>query len=131
MEFIGEHRDLCQSKELNTWSVILYDVWSETEYRADQFWRGHEFHRPWLFAPRRTYPGYVPEWPGRGLHSGHAPINFPMVGGFAPAESYYFLHLAYKTAKLRRNKRDQYMSKKELLSPFELAHASSITDYDS
>jgi hypothetical protein len=130
MELHGDPRPLCETLEANTWMFILYDLWSETEYRSDQFWQGHEHPRPWLFAPRRVPEGYVAEWNTRGIHTGHCPLNFPISAAIAPISEYYFLHLAYSTPRLRAEKHAQYMSRQDLLSPFEVQHAASILDLD-
>lgn len=123
---VGDVRSLCLSREVNSWCVVLYDCWSETEYREDEFWRAHTNPRPWLFAPKRVPASWVPEWPGRGLHPGHCPVNFPLIPGIAPPDEFHWLHLGYSTQALRQQKYEQYMSKSHLLSPFEQAHVQSI-----
>lgn len=131
MLFEGAPRELIQSEAVNAWSVILYDAWSETAYREDGFWQGHLHPRPWLYAPNRVPPGWVPEWNARGLHTGHAPENFPYSIGIAPLDRWFYIHLAYSTPYLRRIKHQQYMSKAHLLSEFEIAHANSILSTDA
>lgn len=125
-ELVGDVRSLCLSREVNAWSFVLYDLWSQTEYREDQFWRGHLTPRPWLFAPRRVPAGWTPEWSGRGIHPGHCPLNFPMVPGIAPPDAFYWLHHAYSTPAARQAKHAQYASRFHLMSDFERAHAASI-----
>ncbi len=122
----GDVRSLCESTEVNTWSFILYDLWSETHYRSDGFWQGHRVHRPWLFAPNRVPDGWVAEWPERGIHCGHAPQNWPILDAIAPQQSHYYYHFAYATPELRVAKSAQYLAKAHLLTPFERAHAESI-----
>lgn len=128
MELRGDVRGLCQTAELNCWSFILYDLWSETEYREDQFWRGHLHPRPWLFAPRLI--PFTPDWNSRGIHTGHYPQNMPLIGGNAPQSDYFFLHYAYSSPRLRAEKYKQYLAKEHLLTPHEVAHARSIIDLD-
>lgn len=128
MELRGDVRALCQSTAVNSWCFVLYDLWSETEYREDQYWQGHLNYRPWLFAPNRI--PFQAEWSDRGLHTGHCPSNFPLSAAFAPISDHYFLHLAYSTPRLRAEKFAQYMSKQDQLSPFEVQHAASILDLD-
>lgn len=130
MELVGDVRGLCQTEELNAWSFVLYDMWDQAHYREDDFWQGHRHHRPWLFAPRRVPEGFVPEWPGRGLHVGHFPPNMPLSVGLAPHSEYFWLHWAYSSPKLRAEKKAQYLAKAHLLTPFERAHADSITALD-
>jgi hypothetical protein len=130
MELHGDPRPLCETREVNAWSFVLFDMWSETEYRQDQFWQGHLNYRPWLFAPRRVPEDFKPEWPDRGLHVGHFPPNMPLMMGLAPLNEYFWLHWAYSSVKLRAEKKAQYLAKAELLTPFERAHADSITALD-
>lgn len=124
----GNVRDLCRTRELNTWSFILFDLWNEQEYRSDQFWRGHLTARPWLFAPRRVPNGWTPTWGRRGLHVGHQPQNWYEVelNGIAPPDEYHWHHLAYLTPAQRAAKHKQYLEKSSLLNEFERAHAESI-----
>lgn len=125
-ELVGDVRSLCLTREVNCWSFVLYDLWSQTEYREDQFWRGHLTPRPWLFAPRRVPQGWTPEWSGRGIHPGHFPPNLPLVPGLAPPDAFYWLHYAYATQEARERKLAQYRQQFHQMSPFERAHAESI-----
>lgn len=124
----GDPRPLCGSRETNAWSFILYDVWSleDQTYRSDGFWQGHAVPRPWLVAPKRVPNGWVADWNVRNIHCGHIAPNFPLLSGIAPPDEYYWLHLAYATDRLRAEKHKQYMSKRHLLTPFEVEHAESI-----
>ena len=126
MEMVGDVRSLCKSRDTNTWSFVLFDLWSDTEYRADGPWVGHTSPRPWLFAVNRVPPNWTPQWNDRGLHVGHCPLNWPAVVGVAPPETYHWKHWSYAKPEHRIAKHQQYMSKKHLLSPSELAHAESI-----
>lgn len=130
MELRGDVRSLCQSEEVNAWAFVLYDLWSEREYREDGFWRGHLNPRPWLFAPHRAANTHRPEWPARGLHTGHYPPNMPLICGIAPQNEYFWLHYAYASPKLRAEKYKQYLAKEHLLTPHEVAHARSIISLD-
>lgn len=126
MEMCGPVRDLCRSSEVNGWAFVLYDLWSDTEYRTDGFWKGHETPRVWLVAPRRVAPDFVPVWPDRGVHPGHIPSNFPLTPGVAPEDRFHWLHWAYATSRARETKHAQYMSEAHQLAPHERAHAQSI-----
>lgn len=125
-ELIGDVRGLCLSQEVNTWSMALLDCWSDTEFRVDGLWQGHLNPRPWLFAPNRVPAEWVPEWGKRGIHVGHAPLNFPMVVGVAPPDEFFWLHWGWSKPEARKKKYKQYMSVADQLSPEELAHAQSI-----
>ena len=124
-EFIGDIRALCRSREVNTWCVPLYDAWSATEYREDMLWQAHRNPRPWLYAPHRVPQGWTPEWNDAGVHTGHAPLNFPMIAAVAP-ETYHWIHWSYSTPELRQTKYAQYQSVAHQLNPQQRAHAESI-----
>lgn len=123
----GDVRALCASWDVNAWAFPLCDMWSETHFRVDGYWQGHLHPRPWLFCPSRVPEGWTPQWPERTLHTGHAPANFPLTAGIAPA-SVYWIHLAYSTAEARRKKHAQYLAQRAQLTPWEIAHAESIRD---
>lgn len=127
---VGDPRPLARSWDVNTWCFALYDLWSETHYREDQFWQGHRHPRPWMFAPKRVPTGWVAQWPDRGIHPGHAPMNFPMVVGVAPPDLAHWRHRAYIDPLRRQLKAAQYRSQWDQLTPFERAHVQSITDLD-
>lgn len=122
----GDPRPYSQSEFVNTWSFILYDMWGPNVYRADGYWRGHRTPRPWLFRPSGVPDGWMPQWPDRGIHPGHLPMNWPGIGGWA--QDLAWRHLAYSTPERRLQKHAQYLSQSAHLSPDELAHAASILD---
>lgn len=123
---VGDVRALCKTRELNGWSMVLYDLWSETEYRVDGAWQGHLVPRPWLVAPHRVPQGWQADWSPRGLHVGHIPQNFPLVTGIAPPDEYYWLHYSYLRPEHRVKKHQQYLAQRHQMTPFEIAHAESI-----
>lgn len=124
----GDPRPYLDTWESNTICFPLYDLWDgDTTYRADGYWQGYTAYRPWLFAPARVPKGWSPAWPERGLHSGHAPANWPMICPIA-AEGLHWLHWAYRTPEQRQKKAAQYLSNEAHLTPPEAAHARSIAD---
>lgn len=123
---VGDIRGLCQSFECTAWAFILYDLWSESEYREDQFWQAHNTPRVWLVAPNRVPSDYVAEWSPRGMHTGHFPTNLPLQALVAPPDSYYWLHFGWSTPEHRQRKYEAYMREATKLSPSELAHVQSI-----
>jgi hypothetical protein len=127
MEFVGDPRDLCNTKELNSWAVILYDLWdSDTTYRSDDFWVGHTVPRVWLVAPRRVPSGWQADWSSRGIHTGHLPQNWVAIAGIAPPDTYHYLHLGWQKPEHRQLKYREYKAQSHQLSAHELAHVESI-----
>lgn len=137
----GDPRPYTMSWEVNAWAWPLLDLWdSETTYRVDGPWAlGPRNPRAWMFKPsaaaglqlqfgrpdtmgRQT--SYTPQWGDRGIHVGHMPGNFPMVG--AVAQDLVWHHYAYLTPAHRQAKYQQYLSVADQLSPAERAHAESI-----
>jgi hypothetical protein len=105
----------------------IFDLWGTECYREDRFWRGHEGHHSQLFRNPRTIEG--DKWSGRGIHSGHYPMNFDLTNCIteAPIE-HSILHYAYVDPADRMLKAKQYFSQAHQLSPGEQAHAISIVD---
>ena len=130
MLLVGDPRPLAKTWLYNTWSWVLYDCWSESEYRSDEFWRGHEFPRAWMFCPSRVPEGWAPEWPRRGVHCGHAPANWPMASGVVGADLVSWRHRAYVSPERRAAKFRQYETVAGQLTDFEQRHAQSILDTD-
>lgn len=122
---MGDVRGLCLTRELNAWAMPLFDMWSETEYREDQYWQAHRTPRVWLVAPNRVPTDYVPQWNQRGVHPGHIPINWPAIVGVGPPDVYW-LHLGWSKPEHREAKYQQYMRQAHQLGPSELAHVQSI-----
>jgi hypothetical protein len=125
-EFVGNPRELCLTRELNAWSVVLMDMWTATHYRTDGYWQAHRTARPWLFAPNRTYPGYVPQWNEKQIHTGHAPVNWPYVPAIAPPDEFHILHWGWSKPEHRAAKHAAYLNQSHQLSAHELSHAQSI-----
>lgn len=125
----GDVRALCESWDAAAWAFPLVDLWdSEETFRIDGPWGfGPRTPRPWLFRPSALRePAQWPE--NRGIHTGHAPINFGNAGPtfVAPADVYW-KHLSYLKREHRLHKHAQYVSVADL-TPFERAHAESIVD---
>jgi hypothetical protein len=109
-------------------AFLLYDLWHlhPALYRDDGYWQAHRFHRTW--AVRNIGPGFADQWPDRGLHTGHFPLNLQIQRQvFAPPE-FSLLHLAYSDARERSRKAEQYASKAHVLTRQEQLHAASILD---
>lgn len=116
-------RALTTSWSVNCWGMRLYDCWdSPQKHRVDGQWAAYQVARPWLFRPSACPD---PQWTGRGLHSGHAPINFPYHMGVAP-NSVWLRHLGWMNAVDREAKVARYTAAAQHLQPAELAHLQSV-----
>lgn len=122
----GDPRPLCASWGATGWAWPLVDLWdSEDHFRVDGPWaHGPRSPRPWLFRPSALTES--PRWPDRGVHCGHAPLNFPGPIGVAP--DLYWKHLGWVKRSHRLHKAQMYASVASQLSEFERAHALTILD---
>lgn len=50
----------------------LFDMWSETHYRDDQYWQAHAYYRPFLVRYR---PEWSYEWKETPQHCGRFPLT--------------------------------------------------------
>jgi len=118
--------DLIELGTANAWRFFLYDLWSPTHYRDDQFWHAHFNPRHWMFARAGSPPD--PAWGVRGIHTGHYPSNFQFTGiGTAPND-YSILHLGWSTPEIRDRKVARYHKVWSQLSDFERKHVESVSD---
>jgi hypothetical protein len=124
---VGDPRPYCESWLANTWSFPLFDCWNQEDlHRVDGYWQGYRYPRPWLFCPSRVPDGWTAEWTGRGIHAGHAPVNWPMNQGFA--NELYWLHLGWMKPEDRTMKYQRYMQEWHQLSDFEQKHVQSVLE---
>lgn len=110
-------------------AFYLYDLWSTDPltYREDHFWQGHNRARLWQVPNPLHNDGW--KWNARGLHCGHLPSNLqPFSQVTLPRDTCSLLHFSYSSPKLREEKEAKYKDEEQILTPSELAHASSITD---
>lgn len=70
--FSVEVRQLITQTDMDMFCFRLYDFWSETHYREDQYWRSHLSFRPFLvrFQPNLNY-----QWKETPQHCGRFPEN--------------------------------------------------------
>ena len=121
-------RGMLETWQVNAWGIPLYDCWDDPQrHRADGHWQGYQVARPWLFRPS-VCPH--PTWSGRGLHSGHAPINYPYHMGVAPS-GVWLRHYGWMSATDREAKLARYLAHQDQLRPDELAHLHTVTDAHS
>jgi hypothetical protein len=103
----------------------VYDLWSDDTYREDAWWTGHQ--RCWWPAVHvPSLPAdFVDEWPARGWHSGHVPMNLP--GERHAVQDCSILHYAYSSPELRAQKAAMYAELAPHLTKAEQFHARTIT----
>lgn len=75
---IFERRALCMlhllllNPDADGYAFRLYDMWSESHYREDQYWQAHHYFRPFLV---RFKPDYRYVWRETPQHCGRLPAN--------------------------------------------------------
>lgn len=120
---VDHWRAMCRSWEVSAWGIPLYDCWDDPQqHRADGQWAAYQIARPWLFRPSACP---TPQWGERGLHSGHAPINFPYLMGVAPT-GVWIRHYGWMARADREAKVARYTAASAHLRPDELAHLHSV-----
>ncbi len=101
----------------------VYDLWGPNEYREDAWWTGH-LRCWWPAVHVPSLPkGFVDEWPERGWHSGHVPMN---ITTGHPIQECSILHYAYVTPELRAQKAKMYAELAPHLTPQERFHGETI-----
>lgn len=81
----------------------LYDMWSPTHYREDQYWNAHT--REWPMIIRKTMDP-VNVWNEQGLHCGRFPVNriiYPIASGLK------IKHMGWSTREDREAKYKRYL----------------------
>jgi len=63
-------RSILQQDDFDAVYFRLYDMWSETHYRDDFYWRAHRMYRPFLI---RHLPGIEHQWNEQPQHCGRFP----------------------------------------------------------
>jgi GT2 family glycosyltransferase len=95
-----QHGDVCCFR--------LYDMWTESHYREDPYWRAHYVYRPFIVRYR---PNLRYLWKEQPLHCGRFPGNIFELPSFL---SYYRVkHLGWSSEKIRQEKYARY----KLLDP--------------
>lgn len=81
----------------------LYDMWSDTHYREDSYWRAHEVYRPFLLRYR---PDHHYSWKEQPLHCGRFPNNIFELPSFL--SRYRVKHLGWSSQEIRHEKYERY-----------------------
>lgn len=95
-----QHGDVCCFR--------LYDMWSDSHYREDPYWRAHYVYRPLIIRYR---PNHRYLWKEQPLHCGRFPSNIFELPSFL--SHYRVKHLGWSSEKIRLEKYTRY----KLLDP--------------
>lgn len=102
--FVHQVEEIRQQKIYDAIYFRLYDMWNETHYRSDQYWKAHQFYRPFMVRYRDdlTYT-----WNEVAQHCGRFPLNVYQFPYFChPAR---IKHLGWSTPEDRKKKYTRYM----------------------
>ncbi len=70
--FASDIGTMLRQQEIDVYCFRLYDFWSDTHYREDEFWNAHRYYRPFLL---RYQPGFTYKWKETPQHCGRFPEN--------------------------------------------------------
>lgn len=82
----------------------LYDFWTATHYREDEYWQAHHSYRPFLI---RYQPNFNYRWHQAPIHSGRFPANITALPGFV--SSMRIKHLGWINPLDRVKKYQNYL----------------------
>lgn len=106
--FWDEAQELINDPNCDLYCFRLYDMWSETHYREDEYWNAHSIFRPFLM---RYQPNFNYIWKETPQHCGRFPINifsFPKI-----TSEFRVKHLGWISKEDRIEKYKRY----QLLDP--------------
>lgn len=103
----GVHSLLAGTKA-DTICFRLYDMWSSTHYRNDDYWQAHWYYRPFL---TRYKEGFSYTWKEQSLHCGRFPNN--VLDLSSEISHYRIQHWGWYTPEIRAAKYERY----QLLDP--------------
>lgn len=106
-EIIYNHKKVRQSmiladNTIDCFAFRLFDMWSSTHFRSDNYWYAHAHYWPMAFRARKK--DYI--WNNQGLHCGRFPVN---CGGLAINTDFKIKHMGWSTPEDRQKKYDRYM----------------------
>lgn len=101
--FISEVKELINQQFVFLYSFRLYDFWSETEYRHDQYWSSHLRYRPFLLKYVDSFPY---KWNEKSQHCGRFPNNVFQLPN--KISQYRVKHLGWSKPEIRQEKYLRY-----------------------
>jgi hypothetical protein len=103
-KFKDEVSNLMSSTVYHAYSFPLYDMWNETHYRDDCYWRGH--HGAWLLLLKYN-PDITYYWKETAQHCGRIPLTISTFPG--KVTSLRVKHYGWARKEDRKAKYDRYM----------------------
>ena len=99
-----DHIDAMLATDKDAYYFRLYDFWSASEYREDQWWKAHHYYRPFLM---RNKPNIDYTYPDMKRHCGRFPvetIHFPYA-----LSDIRLKHMGWSRKEDRQKKYQHYM----------------------
>lgn len=97
-------RKIAAQRDYDAIYFRLYDMWSETHYREDDYWQAHCLYRPMMFRYR---PGIDYVWKETALHCGRLPETVSQFSYWA--HPLRVQHFGWAKEEDRRRKYERYM----------------------
>lgn len=95
--------ELMNQDEIDVYYFRLYDFWSKTQYREDQYWCAHHYYRPFLVRYKKDFP-YA--WKMQAQHCGRLPENISQLPYATP--HFRLKHYGWANKKHRIEKYARY-----------------------
>jgi glycosyltransferase involved in cell wall biosynthesis len=103
-KFAHQVEDILQQELYDALYFRLYDMWDDSHYREDAFWKAHQFYRPFMIRYRSDVD-YT--WKETAQHCGRFPINIYHFKYFChPAR---IKHFGWASSEDRKKKYQRYM----------------------
>jgi len=100
-------REILTGNNSKVFGFRLYDMWSDTHYRDDQYWYAH--YHFWPMAIRKGITENF-TWNEQGLHCGRFPNNFHIDIHSMTTKGLKIKHMGWSTPKDREQKYKRYMA---------------------
>jgi glycosyltransferase involved in cell wall biosynthesis len=95
---------ILEDDENNTYGLRLYDMWTDTHYRDDDYWMAHK--HLWIMGIRKVDIDYT--WNKSNLHCGRLPLEIDKDNILIDKDN-YIKHMGWSTEKDRIEKYNRYM----------------------
>ncbi|SDZ44811.1 glycosyltransferase family 2 protein [Bacillus sp. 166amftsu] len=103
--FQSQVKSIISSSDYDVVYFRLYDMWSETHYRDDQYWHAHHYYRPFLVRYQKAIK-YT--WNSSPLHCGRFPetiLQLPYTCHLARVKHYGWVREEDRKRKYKRYKK--------------------------